>query len=144
MIIGIDPDIDRCGVFEVDSQPLFALRNLYLWQIFDLLSFYRSANLRPYVVIEAGWKNKKGLSFTQNRKRSVDVGRNHAIGQLIEAFCKEFYIEHELFVPSKRTPVWDHATLIRLTGMDIKKSNQETRAAVRAVYFSTKGREVFK
>jgi len=139
MIIGIDPDVDRSGIAAIDPGETI-LSTLSLWSIFELLE--ETSN--RFVIIEAGWKNKKGLAFGGGRMRAIRTGMNHAIGRQIEAYCKAHDIEHELFVPSKRTPVWDHETLIRLTGLNVKQSNPETRAAVRAVYFSTKGKEVFK
>lgn len=146
MIIGIDPDVDKSGVY-ILNDGWYKLATMPLWEVFETIRL-RIDTLRQtnscYVVIEAGWKNKRGLPFSQGRMRAVRTGMNHAIGMQIEAFCKAYEIEYELFVPTCRTPKWSHETMCRLTGVDAKKSNQEMRDAVRAVYFSSKGKEIFK
>ena len=145
IIIGIDPDIDKSGVIEIISQyPTHSLMMLPLWEVFYLISRWQDYGSNLHIVIEAGWKNKKGMAFSGGRMRAVRTGMNHAIGMQIEAFCEDRKLPYELFVPSDRTPKWDHEMMIKLTGMDVKKSNQEIRDAVRAVYFSGYGREVFK
>lgn len=158
MIIGIDPDLDKSGVAFINKDIQLCSRPL--WTIFsDIHGTWNGQ--KPYVVIEAGWMNKKGMAFlTKLRtvkgpfpgmevtvnpaRRAIDVGRNHAVGQQIESFCKAHEIEYELFVPTARTPKWDHEMMCKLTGRTFSRSNQEERDALRAVYFSTKGKEVFK
>jgi hypothetical protein len=132
LIIGIDPDIDKSGVaikkVGAKDDDIF-LSNRWLWEIFDLLLTERETIKRVY--IEAGWLNAGSLSFTQSRKRAVDVGRNHSIGQQIERFCIYYKIKHMLIRPVSSK--WTHKQLITYTKLQLKQSNQEQRDAAKLI-----------
>lgn len=133
-LVGIDPDVDASGLailrapFRMEEIDLMTLP---LWDLFDLLGKHTNSA----VVVEAGWLNAKALSFVPGRRREIDVGRNHAIGQQIAAFCAARDLPCNLVRPSAKK--WDHDTFAKITGSPLTRSNQEGRDAARALIQST-------
>lgn len=131
--IGIDPDIDKSGYCLVIDKQIKDLTCLTFFQLLEKIHYYKTACANLTVYIEAGHLEKKsnwhaavGRGIAE--KIAKQVGKNHAVGILIEQFCKIKGIKYELIKPKKKI---DSKTFCALTG--IKKSNQETRDAAMLV-----------
>lgn len=131
--IGIDPDIDKSGVAIWDRRDKsLELYNMTLPELIDELKAY---NVPIHVVIEAGWLiNKSNWHTAQGQFRreriAKNVGENHAIGKIIEQFCKHLNFSHELQKPKGKI---NQQTFKNMTKV-IKRTNQEQRDAAMLVY----------
>lgn len=135
--IGIDPDIDKSGVAVWNSE--LKTLNLDCLDFFQLTNFILLNNLdneKLTVIIEAGhlisksnWHNEKqGVRLAS--KIGKNVGENHAVGKLIELFCKKNKINYKLVKPKGKV---NKELFKKITGYD-KRINQELRDAGMLVF----------
>lgn len=133
-VIGIDPDIDKNGYAFIEGD-VHGITTMTFWELFDNLKAYKKSQL---VYIEAGWLNRKiyqthfKQSATVRERIAKDVGRNHATGQLIESMCQYLKVPYKLIRPvsAKKT----HTYFNKLTGYNVKKSNQEVIDAMMLIW----------
>lgn len=128
--IGIDPDITKSGVAVAKEGKVSALHTLTFHQLRNFMVDNKESIKKVY--LEAGWLNKKSnFHFNKNalsrEKTAYDVGRNHAVGQLIEQMLKELEINYVLIRPWEKKR--NHAEFCRWTGWTGGRTNQETRDA---------------
>lgn len=130
--IGIDPDIDKSGVAMYSKEAGLTISSLSLWDIFPMIQQVYADGLLRYVCIEAGHKEKKSnwhaapsAAVAQSIGRKV--GLNNAIGRLLEDFCVEHGIPHELVPPSGYSKI-DAKRFEAITSYK-GRSNADTRAA---------------
>lgn len=133
IIIGIDPDITLNGVAIYDTEEKdLELKNLSFW---DLIEEIKSYLIPIHVVIEAGhlinksnWHGSKTV-YTAARI-GKNVGSNHQVGRLIEEYCLNHGISHELIKPLGKVKadyfnaVWDWKG----------RTNQEQRDAAMLIF----------
>ena len=129
ILIGIDPDIDKCGVayYNPDNKDM-ALYKLTFTEIIEQLQNWVG---EKKVYIEAGWLNKKtNWHPSQGRKTgekiAKNVGENHAVGKLLAQYCTYHDIQFALVRPSTRKLGAD--AFKRLTGYKFR-TNSEMRDA---------------
>jgi hypothetical protein len=141
--IGIDPDIDKCGVALYSKQGGITLNMLHLWEVFDVIrAIHADGNLR-YVCIEAGHKEKKSnwhAAKNTNIAQAIgrSVGLNNAIGRVLEDFCVALGIEHRLAPVAGYSKV--DAKMFKATTGYQGRTNPETRAAgMIAFVYGTRG-----
>lgn len=143
--IGIDPDIDKSGVAMLVRSPFGKPKIMALdtMTFFKLTQFIKSNNSGAItcnddivVCIEAGWLNKVSNYHSAINKQVAgrigkNVGENHAVGKLIELFCKENNIPYKLIKPCSSK--WDADLFKKITGY-VGRTNSEMRDAVRAAW----------
>jgi hypothetical protein len=133
-VVGIDPDLVKSGTAELrvgDPISKIILRNLTLWSLMDGLAKEQKKGMLKCVYIEAGWLNKRGITFG-GLCRARDSGMNHAVGKTIEMFCKDHEINYRLVRPASAK--WTHEQFVRYTGcQEYSKTNQEQRDAARLI-----------
>jgi hypothetical protein len=146
--IGIDPDIDKSGVAIYDkSKPKGSDLTLLKLSFFDLLHLLdlectkqlpTGEHQKVSIVIEAGWLNYKS-NYHYSRTKAIgeriakNVGENHAVGKLIEQYCKRNRYTYLLKRPSKSTPKRSAQLFTKYTGYK-ERTNQEMRDAAMLVY----------
>lgn len=146
--IGIDPDLVKSGACLIkqeifEEQKVTDLKNL---EFFDLIAMLDHAKKFAdenkdkvkslTVFLEAGWLNKKSNYHSAFNKEIAgrigkNVGENHAIGKLIEQYCKRENIDYKLVKPTSKK--WDAQLFKKITKWD-KRTNSEQRDAVRAAW----------
>ncbi len=142
--IGIDPDIDKCGVALYSKQAGITLSMLHLWEVFDVIRAVHADGYLRYVCIEAGHKEKKSNWHKSNSAAIAQaigrkVGLNNAIGRLLEDFCKEQGFPYELAPVAGYSNV-DAKRFEAVTGYK-GRTNPETRAAgMIAFVYGTRGK----
>lgn len=113
IIIAIDPDIERSGIAELNkSTKQMRLFSLSFPDLMDyLISVKRICeikNLRPEVIVEAGWLNKGNwhLSNMDSRYSAAEkgrqTGRNHETGRKIVEMCKHYQFMTEEVKPLRK------------------------------------------
>lgn len=101
MIIGIDPDVDKSGVAELNISTREVEWFLLTFPLLiDYLRSIRKKHLQKesvLVVVEAGWLNKKSCFHdAQGRKAekvAKDVGANHETGRKIIEMARHYGFE---------------------------------------------------
>ena len=149
LIIGIDPDVDKCGLaFKFKSTGLKELKTVQFWELIEWMQVNK-ANIKV-VVIEAGHLNKKSnfrsnqqtatamasanpMQELERQKRigetiAMKVGRNHETGILLAHFCRRYNIPY-LEVQPKAHKVTSTRMFEQMHGIKTKKSDQEQRDA---------------
>lgn len=128
LYIGIDPDLNKSGfAYWCPISKQLRLSELTMYDLFSELC-YLSGKHDLTVYLEAGHKIKSHW-----HKRSVgtakNVGKNHAVGQLIEQFLIDHNIRHHLIKPAGYSS-WTHEKFCKVTGWPVKKrTNPEKRVA---------------
>lgn len=129
-IVGIDPDLTKSGVATGRNGKVEALYCLTMIELVKFFNDYKDSIKKVY--LEAGWLNKKSNFHTNKNalsreKTAYDVGRNHAVGMLIEQALIDLEINYVLIKPweSKR----NHEQFVRYTGWRGGRTNPETRDA---------------
>lgn len=121
--IGIDPDVERCGVGVYDAET-GELEPMTM-EFFDLLDFLKKNREEIFVIIEAGWLNKKsnfhGFGGARGERIAKNVGANHQIGKLIAEFCRRENINYKLFQPRKKKT--DPVQFNKITGYTVKNQD---------------------
>jgi len=136
LYIGIDPDIDNSGVatYSNESKEIL-LNNLNLPELIKYIKCLRNNDI--LVVIEKGEENKSIFHVAKNKtvasKIGVNVGKNFAVTKIIADFMKHYNIDFEYFVPNKKTPKLNHATVKAMFDIKTKRTNQEQRDALRCI-----------
>lgn len=139
--IGIDPDIDKSGYCLIESAPfgkknIVKLETLSFWDLITEIDTVHHSDSSLLVCIEAGWLNKISNYHAAGNvaiagRIGKNVGENHAVGKLIEQFCKKAYIPYKLIKPESKK--WNADLFKKITGYD-NRTNQEHRDAVRAAW----------
>lgn len=102
VVIGIDPDVEKCGVGIVWPDGRVEVRALTFGQLVSYLN--NSRDLCAELYVEAGWMNLKttwharpGDSKAVAAKKGHSVGRNHQIGHDIVELARVYgYDVHEV------------------------------------------------
>ena len=131
--IGIDPDNNKSGIAFYNTE----IKELILLNLdfFELIQYLKNIyNKNVLIIIEKGELNK--FMFTaQNKKKSValkiatGVGKNFAITDLLIEFCKLNNFDYKIYVPKGKK----FKSEFMQKNFGIKRSNQETRDAVRCI-----------
>lgn len=113
VLIAIDPDIERSGVAELTR--LTKRVKLYSLTFPDLMDYLLSMkrycevrNLRPKVIVEAGWLNKGNWHLTPKdtkysaAEKGRQTGRNHETGRKIVEMCEHYQIVTEEVRPLRK------------------------------------------
>jgi len=146
--MGIDPDLVKSGVCLIKheigkQQEIVDLKNLEFYDLLEVLKcgkkLYEEHNdkVKSFTVfLEAGWLNKKSNYHNAFNKEIAgrigkNVGENHAVGKLIEQFCKREDIDCRLIKPT--TKKWDAKIFKKITKWQ-GRTNSEMRDAVRAAW----------
>lgn len=147
IVIGIDPDIDKCGVATLyKSTKHMCLESYDFGTLVDyLIKFKNRCNNKIdnngfIVVIEAGWLNRSNwhLSSKDNvasaSKKGEYLGRNFQVGFCLESICQQYDIPYKLQPPLRKC--WKgnngkitHEEFLSVTNYDRNRTNQETRDA---------------
>lgn len=140
LLIGIDPDIDKCGyaVWDAETKEL----DINKHNVAEILQDLTMWNIPFYVFLEAGWLIKK--SNWHNEKQSAHVsstigkkvGMNHGAGIVIEQFLKLHNIPYELVKPQGKL---SHENFKKITKY-VGRTNSEMRDSAMLVF----GRNVIK
>lgn len=145
--IGIDPDVDKSGVAELDTYDR-TFRTLKAMTFPELASYlgrndFDCANcvvpIRYLIVIEAGWLNKAHWHLTPYDSKAIAAakgnaaGRNHQVGRMIAEWCEENHYPYKLVKPLRKC--WrgkdgkiTHEELAYFTHIE-GRTNQEVRDA---------------
>jgi hypothetical protein len=145
--LGVDPDLEKSGFAALRFEPFKKPQIIQLdnKSFFDLIYLIKSVHeiykeetkdVDFIVCIEAGWLNKvsnyhNAFNKSIAAKIGKNVGENHAVGKLLELFCKENNIKYKLIKPT--TSKWDARQFKMITGYS-KRTNSEQRDAVRAAW----------
>jgi hypothetical protein len=131
IFIGIDPDLEKCGVAVWDK--LDKSIETYSFNVAELIEELKMYIAPIHVVLEAGWLIKKSNWHGKNgnvaNRIAKNVGENHASGKIIEQFLIKMGISYELVKPKGKI---NADMFAKITG--IKRSNQDVRDAVMLVY----------
>lgn len=112
-VIGIDPDVDKCGFAVWAGRGFIDVKPLPVPQLIEAILSIRSsleAEDSLIVHLEAGYLNKKSNYHDAFRQRcgarvaekvAGDVGRNHGVGIVLRQFMEHYGIDHRLVKPSK-------------------------------------------
>ena len=130
--IGIDPDVDRNGVailFTVNRN--FHLEGMKFWELIGVMQENIDEGRTFFVRLEAGWllpkSNWHGASSKFAGERiAKNVGANHQVGKLIEAWLVKNNVPYELVKPKGKVSA---EYFLSLTGIKTKKSEQDKRDA---------------
>ncbi len=142
--IGIDPDLDKSGYCLIESEPfgkqrITVLSTLPFWELIETIekvNRFTTTDETLMVFIEAGWLNKVS-NYHGAVNKSVagrigkNVGENHAVGKLLEQYCKACNITYKLVKPESKK--WDAELFKKITGWS-NRTNQEHRDAVRTAW----------
>lgn len=144
IVIGIDPDVDKNGVGNLDCiTKKMEVSSLSFPDLLDYLRYVqRESEVRGItfrVIIEAGWLNKAHWHLKPKDTKAVaaakgnHAGRNHETGRKIAEMCKHWNIPYELVKPlpkmwkgaDKKITHKELASFTNITG----RTNQEGRDA---------------
>lgn len=142
--IGIDPDLDKSGYCLIESEPfgkqrITVLSTFPFWELIETIekvNRFTATDETLMVFIEAGWLNKVS-NYHGAVNKSVagrigkNVGENHAVGKLLEQYCKACNIPYKLVKPESKK--WDAELFKKITGWK-NRTNQEHRDAVRTAW----------
>lgn len=142
--IGIDPDLDKSGYCLIESEPfgkqrITVLSTLPFWELIETIekvNRFITTDETLMIFIEAGWLNKVS-NYHGAVNKSVagrigkNVGENHAVGKLLEQYCKACNIPYKLVKPESKK--WDAELFKKITGWK-NRTNQEHRDAVRTAW----------
>jgi hypothetical protein len=132
MILGIDPDIDKCGCAFVEESKL----TLKLMTPVELLALLHTHNVSDWTIrVEAGWLNNGNwhLKNAKTIKAAAEIGnrtgQNHAIAKLIASVASAYCKNVQLIRPNSKKLTSDQ--FFKLTGIEVK--NKELIDAGRIV-----------
>jgi hypothetical protein len=132
MILGIDPDVERCGCAFVEGGKL----TLKLMTPVELLALLHTHNVSNWTIrVEAGWLNKGNwhLKDAKTIQAAAEIGnragQNHAIAKLIASVASAYCENVQLIRPSSKKLTPDQ--FFKLTGVYVK--NKELIDAGRMV-----------
>ncbi len=133
ILIGIDPDLEKSGIAYLTNTKL-RLDLLSFPELLEDLRSYTDSEIKVY--IEAGWLNKKanwhgGSNPHIGMAIARKVGENHAVGKLLEEFCKFHAIPYELIKPTQTKLNADQFK--KMTGYQ-GRTNPETRDAAMLIW----------
>lgn len=147
-VIGIDPDVDKSGVAELNPQSrILETTKLTFPLLLDFLQARKkmadTARTTLIVIVEAGWLHKANWHLRQSdSKRSASakgnaIGRNHETGRKIVEMCKHYGITVVEQYPLKKT--WQgpdgkitQKELAYFTGLEGRTNQEERDAALLA------------
>ena len=141
IIIGIDPDVEKSGLFLIDMRTIdgeFYKYEMYELPFFSALSkiqhtfneFFETCEV--VVVIEQGELNKAIYVAKNAKNKSIAanigmrVGKNFQVSQLLIEYCKEYSINHKTYRPQSKK--WNAKFVLQF---GIKKTNETKRDALR-------------
>ncbi len=132
-IIGIDPDVEKCG-FAVKEKGAKQIHDVKAFPFFDCLNeinkYKESGNVVVYV--DAGWLiSKSNWHESQGKQRGEKIAKNvgacHQVGKLIVEYCRRKGIEvHEVRPVGRKIS----ADWLKKLGVWPGKTNQDTRDAI--------------
>ena len=133
--IGIDPDTEKSGFAVVENGKCTYLGTLSFFDTIAEIDKHREAT----IVVEAGWLNSitnyHEASGKGGQRIALYVGRNQMIGMLLVEYCKRNGINVVEQKPLRK--IWkvkgekiSHEEIVRITGIDRKRSNPEERDAL--------------
>ena len=134
--IGIDPDIEKCGVaiWDAEERRFELIESMPFWDVIDILETW---DWPLHVALEAGWLIEKsnfhdriGQNKFVGEKIALNVGRNHQIGHLLQEYCNLNDILCTLIKPQGKI---DRHMFRNITGVR-KTTNQDQRDAAMLVY----------
>ncbi|MES2004315.1 MAG: hypothetical protein V4450_07325 [Bacteroidota bacterium] len=133
LYLGIDPDLEKNGVAIWDSKARKIIE-LKCQDFFDTINtIVKVKRAGGTVIIEGGWLNAPGNfhkfagSAAAGEKIAKNVGENHAIGKLLEAYCKKFNVPYLVVKPKKGNKTTNDL-IFKNSGWE-GRSNQEMRDA---------------
>ena len=140
-IIGIDPDVDKNGICELEiSTKRVKLASLTFGEVVDMLLTLKGSPIPVLVIVEAGWLNSGSwhLKNSDNKRVAAAKGRNtganHETGKKIVELCRHFGIEVLEIRPLRK--IWNgpngkitHGELAYFIPDLPLRTNQETRDA---------------
>lgn len=108
IIIGIDPDVDKNGVAEIDGEVMKVSAMKFAPLIYYLNNKKSVGDI--IVLIEAGWLNQSNwhlysrMTIHKAAQIGNATGRNHEVGRKIAEMCEYNNIPYKLIKPLKK--VW--------------------------------------
>ena len=108
IIIGIDPDVDKNGVAEIDGEVMQVSAMKFAPLIYYLNDKKSVGDI--IVLIEAGWLNQSNwhlysrMTIQKAAQIGNATGRNHEVGRKIAEMCEYNKIPYKLIKPLKK--VW--------------------------------------
>lgn len=141
-IIGIDPDIDKCGFCLLDPKTKFV--SVMVYDFPSLMRFFQKQaeckEIETIVVVEASWMhNKTNWHLSSRDSRSIiaakgySVGQNHQTGKLICEMARAYGLKVVEHIPLVKC--WKGKDR-KITDAEIKafmpiqgRTNQESRDA---------------
>lgn len=99
ILIGIDPDVDRCGVaVKNKAQTEFMqIKPLPFFDLLNLLNIHLSEGNKIIAYVDAGWLISKSNWHEAQGKRGEKIAKNvggcHQVGKLVVEFCRRKGIE---------------------------------------------------
>ena len=131
IFIGIDPDVELNGyaLWHSNSKILEVGKETF-WDIIEDIEDYKKDNVPLTVIIEAGWLIPKSNWHGAKSKGTAakigkNVGSNHQVGRLLEAYCIHNKIPHRLTKPQGKVKA---EYFKKLTGYQ-GRTNQDMRDA---------------
>lgn len=139
LIIGIDPDVSKCGfaVYDTELKQLTDVRSVPLFALLEQIDVTVACG--NYLIrLEAGWLKKKsnwhGGSYSVAQCIAKQVGRNHEIGRQIEKYLIKQKYNYELLEPKGYSNIFKDAdTFKQVTGWT-KQTNEDSRASCAMVW----------
>lgn len=148
--IGIDPDVKKSGVAFLERYTrTLAIYEFGFFELFEFLCDKKRrldmTGLKVRVILEGGWLNESNWHLQAaaryvrqplNRAAAIgyNTGENHRTGKLIGEMCQFIGVECNIVKPLQKC--WHgkegkitHAELEYLTGMKLKRTNQDGRDA---------------
>lgn len=156
LIIGIDPDIERCGFAAVGRGDLFQITGMSVTQIIDYVDTMISSGSvtkeEVLVRVESGHKNKsvwsgniqgvKPISKAKVASIGVDVGKNFGAGIILINHFKERGIDVEEVVPRAKNRKVDAEMLKKMCGWQGRTNQDQRDAAILVIpYIAKKNNE---
>jgi len=106
-LLGIDPDVDRCGVAikEMGTAKILDVKALHFYDVLNLINHLsKDADLRVYIdagwlIDKSNWHQARGAGSRE--KIAKNVGACHQVGKLICSYLQRKRIEYHEVKPSK-------------------------------------------
>jgi hypothetical protein len=126
-IIAIDPDLHLNGICLMQDKKIIGARSLTMWELFSFISSYQNDTL---FFLESGHKERCSTWHKGGRGAARNVGKNNAVGIIIEEFLIDIKANYKLLKPVGYSKFFKTSKDVELQTGYKGKTNADTRAAI--------------
>lgn len=126
-IIAIDPDLHFNGLCFMKDKKIIEVSSESMWDLFDVIKLNKPDTL---FLLEAGHKEKCATWHKGGRGAARNVGKNNAVGIIIEEFLISIGANYKLLKPVGYSKFFKKASDVVLQTGFTGKTNEDTRAAI--------------